>query len=134
MYYRHVVSKKVFSKIGHEMYWKTLRWAERRHPNKHKGWGNRKYFSRKGNLRNVFTDRETGSQIYTVSRIPIKRFVRVSSKHRVHKGTEETIRYWQKREHLNAYNQIESVKMEKLFKKQGGKCWHCNTPIKEGQI
>ncbi|MBF6571610.1 MAG: group II intron reverse transcriptase/maturase [Candidatus Binataceae bacterium] len=43
-YYRHVVAKKIFSKMDHQI-WKALwRWAKRRHSNKCAGWLMKRYF------------------------------------------------------------------------------------------
>ncbi|EIW3594124.1 group II intron reverse transcriptase/maturase [Salmonella enterica] len=43
-YHQHVVSKKVFSSVDHEI-WKALwQWSLRRHPNKGKGWVRMRYF------------------------------------------------------------------------------------------
>ena len=50
-YYRHVVSKKVFSYVDNKVYWALARWIKRRHPNKNASWRNKKYFCRK-KLRN----------------------------------------------------------------------------------
>ncbi|EEJ9027508.1 group II intron reverse transcriptase/maturase, partial [Salmonella enterica subsp. enterica] len=45
-YHQHVVSKKVFSSVDHEI-WKALwQWSLRRHPNKGKGWVRMRYFHR----------------------------------------------------------------------------------------
>ncbi|EJQ8147184.1 group II intron reverse transcriptase/maturase [Salmonella enterica subsp. enterica serovar Newport] len=45
-YHQHVVSKKVFASVDHEI-WKALwQWSLRRHPNKGKGWVRRRYFHR----------------------------------------------------------------------------------------
>jgi RNA-directed DNA polymerase len=45
-YHRHVVSKKVFQKVDHEMVMALWRWARRRHRNKGARWIRRKYFTR----------------------------------------------------------------------------------------
>jgi RNA-directed DNA polymerase len=43
-YYRHVVSKRTFSKLD-DLIWKALwRWATRRHPNKERRWVKGRYF------------------------------------------------------------------------------------------
>lgn len=45
-YHQHVVSKKVFASVDHEI-WKALwQWSLRRHPNKGKGWVRMRYFHR----------------------------------------------------------------------------------------
>ena len=37
--------------------------------------------------------------------------------------------YWSKREYTNAFDQIISVRMRKLFQRQKGKCDVCRTPM-----
>ena len=126
MYYRFAVSQKVFDKIDFEIWWKLYRWANRRHPNKGKSWVVRKYFSKVGNLKDAFRDRETKAYIHRISLTPIKRFVIVNKKYRVYDNTPETQEYWKKREFTNAFNQIHSVKVARLYKRQKGICPYCN--------
>ena len=134
MYYRFVVSKQVFAKIDHLLWLKLYRWANRRHPNKNKGWVIRKYFSRVGNFSKAFRDKETNSYIYRISLLPIKRFVIVNSKHRVYDRTPETQEYWKRREFTNAFNQIPSIKVGRLYRKQKGICPFCNGSMADKQV
>ncbi len=53
-YYRHVVSKRIFSSIDHHVWNVLWRWAKWRHPQKGKRWIARKYFTRKGSFSWVF--------------------------------------------------------------------------------
>ena len=140
MYFRFVSSKKSFSYIDHEVWLKTFWWAKRRHSNKSKEWVIRRYFSGKVNNRKaVFKDIETGNELIILGYIPIKRHVLVDGKMRVYDQTPKTIEYWKKREYTNAFKQIESVRIEKLYKRQNGICDYCNntittTDIKEREI
>ncbi|MDE0467322.1 MAG: group II intron reverse transcriptase/maturase [Candidatus Poribacteria bacterium] len=130
MYYRFVSSKKAFAKIDHEVWLKTFWWAKRRHPNKSKGWVIRKYFSGKvKNRKAVFKDTISNYDIFTLAYIPIKRHVLVNGNMRVYDQNPHTIEYWRKREYTNAFKQIESVRIEKLYKRQNGICDYCNKPI-----
>lgn len=54
-YYRHVCSKKTFSKISHEIFCALWRWAKRRHSNKNASWVKKKYFRTQGLRQWVFT-------------------------------------------------------------------------------
>lgn len=127
MYYRHVVSKDTFNKIDHEMWWKLLCWSKRRHNNKSMKWIISKYFSGTYNKQQkVFKDVDTNSDIFLLSYIPIKRFVMVKTGMRVYNKDPNTIEYWNKREYTNAYNQILSVKMRRLYNKQKGNCPYCD--------
>ena len=134
MYYRHVVSKKVFSQIDKEIWQKCYNWAKRRHPNKPKSWIINKYFAKIGNVKSRFADKETNTKIFLTSAIPIKRFTKVKSGIRVYDGSPETIEYWEKREYTNAYEQIDSVKMRQLYERQRGKCALCDTSLTDEEI
>ena len=43
-YHRHVVSKRTFVRVDHEIFSGLWRWARRRHPNKNTRWRKQKYF------------------------------------------------------------------------------------------
>lgn len=133
MYYRFSVSKKIFSRIQHELWWKLYRWAIRRHPNKSKGWVIQKYFTRQGKWKNVFYDEETGDFIYPIHKIPIKRYVLVRN-HRVYDSDPEIMAYWEQREYTNAFAQIQSVRMSRLYKRQKGFCPYCKGEITQNDI
>ena len=134
MYYRFVVSKEIFHAIDYHLWWKTFYWANRRHPNKSRGWIIKRYFSKVGNVNKTFRDNETDKFILSLSTIPIKRFVRLNSKYRVFENSPESREYWEKREFKNAFNQIFSVKVSKLFSKQLGNCSYCRNPLTKEQV
>jgi RNA-directed DNA polymerase len=133
MYYRFSVSKKVFNNIYHQMWWKLYRWAKRRHPNKSKGWIIQKYFTKQGKWDKVFYDEETQEFIYPIHKIPIKRYVLVRN-YRVYDSDPEIMKYWNRREYTNAFAQIESVRISRLYKSQKGYCPYCNGGITQDDI
>ena len=134
MYYRHAVSKRTFTNIDDHIWRKLYHWSKRRHPTKNKGWIYQKYFSKVGKNKNVFTDKETGLYIEKITYIPIKRFVTLNGKYRVYDGTPDTQKYWKQREYTNAFNQIYSVKMSRLYKRQQGKCSYCKELMTKEQV
>ncbi len=134
MYYRHVVATRTFSRVDGKLWDKLYKWAKRRHPNKSNGWIINRYFQRTSERKSHFVDRETNTKLPTLGKIPIKRFVKVNSKFRVYDRNPETLEYWNKREYLNAFNQIESVKRGRLFANQRGKCPHCKGIITQEDI
>ena len=134
MYYRHTISKHAFEVIDKEMWHKLYRWAKRRHPNKSKSWVMNRYFSRVGRVKSVFRDKDSDTIIFRLSGISIKRFVKVKNGIRVYDRDPETIAYWNKREYVNAYNQIHSVKVRKLYEHQRGKCLYCKEQISQKEI
>ena len=125
---------RTFSRIDGKLWDKLYRWAKRRHPNKSNGWIMNRYFQRTSERKSHFVDRETNTKLPTLGKIPIKRFVKVNSKFRVYDRNPETLEYWNKREYLNAFNQIESVKRGRLFANQRGKCPHCKGTITQEDI
>ena len=129
MYYRHCVSKRTFDDIDRKMWQKLFNWAKRRPPNKSKSWVIHKYFSRVGRVRAVFKDKESSTKIFRLTEIPIKRFVKVKNGIRVYDKNPNTIEYWKKREYENAYHQIHSIKVRKLYERQKGKCLHCKETL-----
>ena len=134
MYYRHVVSKRTFANIDSHIWEKLYTWAKKRHPSKTNGWIYRKYFSKVGKNKHVFTDKETGTYIEKIAYIPIKRHVLLKNNHRVYDKNPDTQEYWRKREYTNAFSQIYSVRMRRLYKRQQGKCSYCKELMTKEQI
>ena len=135
MYYRFVVSKATFNKVDYQLWWKTYRWAKRRHHNKSKSWVINRYYQPRQGISTHFTHKETNSEMFRLSSIEVgKRFVKVMSGVRVYDKNPETIEYWEKREYKNAYNQIYTVKMRKLYNRQKGTCPYCKGQMTQRQI
>ena len=57
--------------------------------------------------------------------LPITRYVKIRKGMKVYASDKETVEYWHSREYRNALNQIYSVKIEKLYKRQKGICPYC---------
>ena len=53
-YYRHVVSKKTFAYVDHQIFLALIAWIKRRHPNKSAQWKRQRYFRREGLRQWVF--------------------------------------------------------------------------------
>ena len=126
MYYRFVNMRNEQNRFD-RLIWNNLRnWGNRRHPKKSKRWIRKKYFRNKPNTKSwYFGDPNTNLFLPRLGEIPKKRFVKVDKQYRVYDSKPETIEYWRRREYVNAYNQIKSIRRTRLFKKQNGKCYHC---------
>lgn len=74
-YYSHVVSKKVFSRIDHEIMLMLGRWAKRRHSKKSWRWVLTKYFCCIGNRNWVFKSGEV--ELIEMAKIPIVRHIKI---------------------------------------------------------
>nr|WP_159466110.1 group II intron reverse transcriptase/maturase [Scandinavium goeteborgense] len=77
-YYRHVVSKKIFAYVDHQVFQALLTWINRRHPNKSARWKQKRYFRRQGLRQWVFfsTFRDVRGQqghldLYSMASTPI---------------------------------------------------------------
>ncbi len=53
-YYRHVVAKKTFTYVDHQVFLALFAWVKRRHPNKSTRWKRKRYFRSQGRRQWVF--------------------------------------------------------------------------------
>ena len=135
MYYRHCVSQVTFNKIDYHVWNKLLKWAKRKHRKLKTKEIVRRYFHYlDGNKTLLFSDTETGSHIFQLKRIPIRRFKKIKTGYRIFDKSEETTTYWQKRETENCLFALNSRTRRTLYTKQKGKCYHCNRPFIVNEI
>ena len=85
-YYQHLVAKKTFAKVDHEIFWMVWGWLRRKHPKKSAEWRYKKYFRSQGNNRWIFSTRTRDQNgeisfldLARASQIPIKRHVKIRS-------------------------------------------------------
>ena len=78
-YYRHVVSKRIFCTLDHEIWKMTWQWAKRRHPNKPLGWIKSKYYQSIGGRNWVFCEKGSNVSLIKLGDIPIRRHVKIKS-------------------------------------------------------
>jgi RNA-directed DNA polymerase len=128
-YYKHSVSKQVFSYVDHEI-WKALwKWSLRRHPNKGKRWVANRYFKtingRKWNFAATVKDRRgewtTVSLVYLPG-INIERHVKV--KGAASPDDPELKHYWEQRQ--TRYGKTYWDKGSKLYKVAVNQNWRCS--------
>ncbi len=74
-YYRHVVSKQVFTDTDHAIWRLTWNWAKRRHPQKGHKWIKDQYFAHRDGRDWVFTD--GSATLFRMASIPIRRHVKI---------------------------------------------------------
>lgn len=99
-YYKHAVSKRVFSYASHRLWQMLWQWCLRRHPNKGKRWVRRKYFgadarSWKFQAQSRSVDGEQTIYLFDMSSVPIERHVKVRSAASPDDSTLAS--YWQER-------------------------------------
>ena len=135
MYYRFVNNRYEQFRFDRLIWHNLKRWGKRRHPKKSNRWVREKYFVNRPNTRIwEFGIKEQNNFFPRLSEIPKKMFIKVNNKYRVYDKDAESQEYWRKREYVNAYNQIETVRRQKLFKRQKGKCYHCKKSFNEEDL
>ncbi len=130
-YYSTVVSKEVYTKIDHLVYWKLVAWAKRRHPKKSKNWVANKYWQSIGNNNWVFAVKHEGKnppRLRLHKDTPIKRHVKVKGESSPYDGN---LVYWSTRMGKNP--QIPTL-VATLLKQQKGKCTHCGLYFRENDV
>ena len=132
-YYRHFVSKRTFSYIM-DRYWDmTSRFLMKKYPNQLKSNWTKLFYTMVDKDRWNLHDRNTGATIIKMSKIPIIRYTKVRGDIRVYDS--EATEYWEKRELSKARDSIlGSVPLERLFKRQKGKCLYCNELFNQEDI
>lgn len=85
-YYRHVVAKKTFTHVDHQVFCALRGWINRRHPNKSAKWKRKRYFRRCDGRSWVFFALTRGPQgdavpldLFQAASIPITRHVKIQA-------------------------------------------------------
>lgn len=126
-YYIPLVSRKVFEKMDHEMFYKLWQWATHRHLHKGRHWIKRKYFRTLGKDRWRFMSQE-GMYLARHSDHPIERHIKVRDTKSPYDG--DWI-YWATK--LGKSPAI-TPRVSKLLKLQNGKCGYCNLCFKDTDL
>jgi RNA-directed DNA polymerase len=132
-YYRHVVSKQIFSAIDTHIWTLTKQWIKKRHPLQGTDFWTQRYFTRARGNRWIFFDHKTNIILPKMNWTRIKRFIKV--KHDMRVNDVNARRYWEKREYLNAKDAIMGLgELIKTYNEQKGKCAYCKKSITEQQV
>lgn len=138
-YYRHVVSKRVYSYMDHRLVQMLWRWAKRRHPSKGLGWVKARYFKQVGNQSWRFaaeTEDRRGSKarviLYQMTDTPIIRHVMV----RGGNSPDDPAlgQYWAERHRRQgqvSYGKARGTQV--IAARQGWQCPVCRTPLFKGE-
>jgi RNA-directed DNA polymerase len=130
-YHKHVVSKKIFSHMDHEIWQAVWRWATRRHPNKSKQWIKDRYFRKIGNRDWIFAcdqiDDNGNKYVYQLkimARTPIKRHIKIKGE--VNPFDPKWELYLEQRFQRQTEEKIQGKKRHQaLLKRQKGICPQC---------
>jgi RNA-directed DNA polymerase len=85
-YYRHVVAKKTFSHIDHQVFQALIAWIDRRHPNKSVHWKRQRYLRSEGRRNWIFSTKirdglgqSTCLDLFQASSVPITRHIKIQA-------------------------------------------------------
>jgi RNA-directed DNA polymerase len=85
-YHSPVVAKHAFSRMDSLLFWRLMRWAKRRHPNKSAEWISQKYWRPIGDRKRVFAvdvvtkDGKRGvMELYSLASTPIERHTKIKA-------------------------------------------------------
>ncbi|KAE8753379.1 group II intron reverse transcriptase/maturase [Paraburkholderia madseniana] len=134
-YHSHVVAKKTFDRIDHEVWSMLWRWAVRRHPNKGARWVKEKYFKTRGTRNWVFTvteKQEDGTKreltLLQESDTPIQRHVKIKAGANPH--DPQWAPYFESRWGQKMLNSVRGRgKVYRVWLRQDGLCSTCQQPI-----
>jgi RNA-directed DNA polymerase len=125
-YFSSVVSKEVFRKMDHLIFWKLWPWAVRRHPNKPRKWVADQYWTRDGH---GWTFGTRGiAALPRLAHIPIRRYVKVKGNRSPFDG--DAI-YWSTR--TGKHPEL-PWGYPRLLKAQKGMCPTCGLYFKPGDV
>jgi len=132
-YHRHVVSKKIFQRIDHEIFQALWRWAKRRHRNKSAKWIRNKYFGRywvfHGEVSHGDGDRRE-VRIFGAGKVPITRHVKVRAAANPHDPKWE--HYFEKRLQARMKDRLQGKRrLSYLWQAQNGVCSLCQETLTE---
>jgi len=134
-YHRHVVSKKTFSKVRHEL-WKILwNWATFRHPNKGAQWVKDKYFIHDGRSDWCFASKlqepRMGKKrfitLYDPARVPIRRHIKIRSTCNPYDPIWKS--YLERRAYFKNIREVKRKQLDQVWKRQKGICEMCAEPL-----
>jgi len=126
-YHKGTVAKKIFNYVDHQIWIKTWKWAERRHPNKGKLWIKEKYFKTVDNRNWVFSGENQGEhsiRLATMSEFSIERHIKIQADSNPYDPKYE--QYFEKRLYDKmTKGRIGKTKLAKLWVQQKGICPVC---------
>lgn len=130
-YHTSAVAKQTFSRMDSLIFWRLMRWARRRHPNKNANWVSRKYWRMEGNRTWVFAcdvakgddDKETKA-LYLLASTAIERHIKIIGEFNPYDPAWE-----QYGESLRQKRMLGKMRYRKewtrLYADQSGKCALC---------
>jgi RNA-directed DNA polymerase len=132
-YHRHVVSKRTFQKVDHDIFKALWRWAKRRHRRKSARWIRNKYFGRDWVFHGALSDKAGNRRrvdIFRAAKVPIKRHVKVRAAANPYDPKWE--HYFEKRLQTKTADRLQSKRrLLYLWQTQDGRCPVCQEMLTE---
>jgi RNA-directed DNA polymerase len=134
-YHCHVVAKKAFARVDHEVWSMLWQWAVRRHPNKGARWVKERYFKTQGNRNWVFAateEQEDGTKreriLLKEADTAIQRHVKISAAANPH--DPQWVQYFETRWGQKMLNSGRGrAKLYRVWQRQDRLCPDCQKPI-----
>lgn len=134
-YHQSAVAKQTFSRMDSRIYWRLMRWAKRRHPDKNAHWITDKYWRPIGNRKWVFAcdvATEDGKQeverLYLLASTPIERHTKIKGEFNPYDPAEEE--YMEELRRKRMLKRMRYLKeWTRLYADQSGKCAVCGYDI-----
>jgi RNA-directed DNA polymerase len=130
LYHRHMVSKKIFTKVDHEICKTLKKWGIRRHPNKPKRWIVKKYFKTIEGDHWRFYGENKGKEAVLIkaSHFPIRRHIKIKSQANPFDPSWEM--YFEERQNIKTIGELKGKQqLIQLWKRQKGICPICEQKI-----
>ena len=122
-YQRHHIPGKTFTGLDSFVWFRLMRWAKRRHPEKSGVWISKRYFTRTNSCAWTFKDKVSGKWLIQMS-TDIRTFRHIKIKGDANPFDIEWTDYFQNREKMLKMKSIDKYKGN-ILKRQDGKCLHC---------
>jgi RNA-directed DNA polymerase len=133
-YHHPVVAKATFRRMDNLIYWRTTRWARRRHPNKEPSWCVQKYWKRQGDRLEFAADWKMGDgsmhtiKLYRLADTQIVRHQKIKGDYNPFDPKWEVYG-----EELRTKRMLKNIsyrtELTKLYISQGGLCALCGEPL-----
>jgi RNA-directed DNA polymerase len=126
-YHRHIICGKTYSQVNSYVWFRLMRWAKRRHPEKSGIWVAKRYFRNVRGSTWTFKDKVTGNTLIRLNN-DIRTYRHIKIQGDANPFDAEWDGYFQNREMLIKMKS-ESNYFGKISKQQDGKCPHCKQTL-----
>lgn len=134
-YHTSAVAKQTFSRMDSLLYWRLMRWAKRRHPNKNASWVSQKYWRPSGDRTWVFAcdvAKEDGTKgtraLYSLASTAIERHIKIKGEFNPYDPAWEKYGESLRQDRMKK-NMRYRKEWTRLYADQRGKCALCGNEM-----